>query len=88
MSEPQKQLILHDDSGQPWAISVRPDGQLQTAKWPDGEPVTMKQYEDREFLRVFPRVFAQEMNRLMPGLYSPERLRELGIESEDATGHE
>lgn len=39
MSELQKSLILHDETGQPWAITVRPDGQLQTAKWPDGEPV-------------------------------------------------
>lgn len=26
-------LILRDETGQLWAISVRPDGQLQTAKW-------------------------------------------------------
>lgn len=36
---PPTHLILHDETGQTWAISVRPDGQLQTARWPDGEPV-------------------------------------------------
>jgi uncharacterized cupin superfamily protein len=28
-------LILRDETGQTWAISVHPDGQLQTAKWPE-----------------------------------------------------
>lgn len=36
-------LLLSDETGQVWALSVRPDGQLQTAKWPDGEPLV--QYE-------------------------------------------
>jgi len=28
-------LVLRDESGQPWAIRVCLDGQLQTAKWPE-----------------------------------------------------
>jgi hypothetical protein len=30
-------LILRDETGQAWAISVGPDGQLQTARHLDGE---------------------------------------------------
>lgn len=33
-------LILRDKTGQAWAISVRPDGHLQAAKWRDDEPMT------------------------------------------------
>lgn len=39
--QPSPQLILRDKTGQEWAISVHPNGQLQTAKYPDGEPMTV-----------------------------------------------
>lgn len=35
-SPPPDQLILRDETGQPWAVTVHPDGQLQTARYPDG----------------------------------------------------
>lgn len=37
-------LVLRDETGQAWTITVRPDGQLQTAKWPDGEPRTVQMW--------------------------------------------
>lgn len=45
-----RQLIVSDETGQPWAISVRSDGQLQTAKYPDGEPLTMQIWANRAII--------------------------------------
>lgn len=45
-----ERLILRDETGQPWQITVRPDGQLQTAKYPDGEPLTMRMRFNRTAL--------------------------------------
>lgn len=36
-----ERLILRDDAGGVWAMTVRSDGQLQTQRLPDGEPATM-----------------------------------------------
>lgn len=49
MSEPTERLILHDKTGQPWEITVRPDGQLQSAKYLDGEPMTAIDQFDQMF---------------------------------------
>lgn len=40
-------ILLADETGQSWAISVRPDGQLQAAKWPDGEARTMTMWANK-----------------------------------------
>lgn len=45
-----RQIVLQDETGQEWAISVRPDGQLQTARYPDGEPLTMRMRFNRTAL--------------------------------------
>ena len=34
-----REIALADENDQVWILSVRPDGQLTTAKFPDGEPV-------------------------------------------------
>lgn len=81
-------LMVRDETGQLWAISVRPDGQLQTQQWPGGEPLTPSQHLDREISAHFPRIFAQVMDRMSPDLYPTETLKALGIEGEDTALHE
>lgn len=57
-------LILHDNTGQPWAISVRPDGQLLTAKYPDGEPVAFARMLDADAIgREAGKHMARILNR-------------------------
>lgn len=50
---PPDKLILRDETGQAWAVSVRSDGQLQTAKYPDGEPMTPSDYTERSIMATF-----------------------------------
>lgn len=47
---PVFRLVLVDEADQEWALTVRPDGQLQTAKYPDGEPMTAVQRVTRSIL--------------------------------------
>jgi hypothetical protein len=43
-SPPPDQLILRDANGQPWAVTVGADGQLQTGRYPDGKPSKASDY--------------------------------------------
>ncbi len=47
IATPPDKLILCDETGMRWAVMVRPDGQLQTAKYPDGDARTMQMWVNK-----------------------------------------
>lgn len=55
-------ILLADAIGQAWVLSVRPDGQLQTAKWPDGEPLTPVQRVSQSILAAAAAIDPSELN--------------------------
>lgn len=73
---PPAHLILRDETGQPWAISVRPDGQLQTARWPDGEAVSFVREISTEKIIEIVRNEAAEMLESMFKSPTIEELQE------------
>lgn len=61
---PAKELLLQDEAGQVWAITVTPDGQLQAAKVdfnPGDSPLTIGQCDAGD---LYVKVFVAEEERL------------------------
>jgi len=67
-NQPPDVLRLRDADGQPWAITVRADGQLQTAKWPDGEPIRfVREMSLKDMTDTFYDVMADSLESLLQG---------------------